>query len=234
MQNDDLDENNTDKLISLTNSFLGVLPYGSIVSEIITNLIPNQRQDRIAKYLRELDKRISKVECSINSDTEKLSEYIVLFEDSLFHAFRATSEKRLEHIASVVANGLTQEQIQISQYIYLLNLLSELNDEEIIWLRFYLCPTLGGDEEFRSKHQSTLALARNYLGAPEKLLDKSAIQNNYKEHLERLGLIRTKIDIDRKTNMPIYDRASGEPKGSTYITHLGKMLLREIGFSEVS
>ncbi|WP_215768053.1 hypothetical protein [Haemophilus sp. SZY H8] len=232
MQNDNLDENNTDKLISLTNSVLGEFPGGSIVSGIINNLVPNQRQDRIVKYLRELEKRVSKLECLINSDAKKLSEYIALFEDGLFYAFRAVSEKRLEHIASVVANGLNTEEIQISQYVYLLNLLSELNDEEIIWLRFYLHPTLDGDEEFRSKHQSVLNLARNYIGAPEEQIDKSAIQNSYKDHLERLGLIKTKLDIDRNTNMPIYDKLSGKPRGSKFITHLGKMLLNEIGFSE--
>ena len=110
--------------------------------------------------------------------------------------------------------------------------MSELNDEEIIWLRFYLHPTLDGDEEFRSKHQSVLNLARNYIGAPEEQIDKSAIQNSYKDHLERLGLIKTKLDIDRNTNMPIYDKLSGKPRGSKFITHLGKMLLNEIGFSE--
>ena len=47
MQNDNLDENNTDKLISLTNSVLGEFPGGSIVSGIINNLVPNQRKDRI-------------------------------------------------------------------------------------------------------------------------------------------------------------------------------------------
>ena len=120
----------------------------------------------------------------------------------------------------IVANGLNKEQVQISQSIYLLNLLSELNDEEIIWLRFYLYPTLGGDEEFRSKHQSTLTLARNYIGASEEQMDKSAIQESYKEYLERLGLIKTKFNIDRNTNMPIYDKSSGKPKGSRYITHL--------------
>ncbi|HHL1260875.1 TPA: hypothetical protein ACQ1D1_000562, partial [Haemophilus influenzae] len=86
MQNDNLDENNTDKLISLTNSVLGEFPGGSIVSGIINNLVPNQRQDRIVKYLRELEKRVSKLECLINSDAKKLSEYIALFEDGLFYA----------------------------------------------------------------------------------------------------------------------------------------------------
>ncbi|MDU7785165.1 MAG: hypothetical protein E7J79_02470 [Aggregatibacter aphrophilus] len=233
MQNDDLDENNTDKLISLTNSILGEFPGGSIVSGIINNLVPNQRQDRITKYIRELEKRISNLECLIGSEAKKLSKYIALFEDGLFYAFRAASEKRLEHIASIVANGLNKEQVQISQSIHLLNLLSDLNDEEIIWLRFYLHPTLGGDEEFRGKHKSTLTLARNYIGASEEEANKSAIQESYKEHLERLGLIKTKFNIDRNTNMPIYDKSSGKPKGSRYITHLGKMLLKEIGFSEV-
>lgn len=99
MQNDDLDENNTDKLISVANSILGEFPGGSVVSGIIKKLVGKPREDRITNYIRELAKRISNLECLIGSEAEKLSNK-ALFEDGLFYAFRATSEKRLEHIAS--------------------------------------------------------------------------------------------------------------------------------------
>ncbi|NNI31481.1 hypothetical protein [Pasteurella multocida] len=227
MSEDNLDENTLDKVISVSKAVLGDLGVPSIIVEIFGNLIPNQRLDRITKFIRELEKRISDLEIII-TDIDKQTEYIHLLENGMLHAYRASSDKRLEYIASIISNGLTEEKIEVNRYIYLLNILDELNDEEIIWLRFYLHPTIGGDEEFRDKHQETLRLARAYIGAEQEELDKSALQDSYKEHLERLGLIKTKINIDRNTKMPIYD-SFGNPKGYKYISHLGKMLLREIG-----
>lgn len=229
----DLNDNKLDKAISMTEAILGEFPGGAIISEIIKNTIPNQRIDRIVAFLRKLEEKLNHLENITNLNIGKQAEYITLLENGMFHAYRASSDDRLEYIASIVKNGLTQEQCETSRYIYLLNLLSELNDEEVIWLRFYLVPTIGGDEEFRDKHKNTLSLARKYIGAPEEELNKSAIQDSYKEHLERIGLIDTKINIDRNTNLPIFDKFTGKPKGHKYITHLGKMLLKEIGFKEV-
>ena len=108
-------------------------------------------------------------------------------------------------------------------------MLSELNDDEIIWLRFYLEPTLGGDKEFREKHINVLERPRTFIGAPEENLNKAALQDSYLEHLDRLGLIESKIQIDKNTNLPIFNK-SGKPKvSSRHTTRLGKMLLKEIG-----
>ena len=70
-------------------------------------------------------------------------------------------------------------------------------------------------------------------GAPESELDKASLQASYKEHLERLGLVRLRIKVDRKTGMPEFDKLSGKPRISrTDITHLGRMLLKEIGMPD--
>ncbi len=109
---------------------------------------------------------------------------------------------------------------------HLLNLVKELNDIEIIWLRFYLVPTIGGDEEFRNKHANILELIHSTLGSDQKELDKAAIQNSYKEHLSNLGLLEKEVSIKvgGDTN-PI------ETKGYK-TTSLGKLLLKQIGFKD--
>lgn len=237
MNTNELDENKLDKIISVTKPFLGYLsstddPISPVIIELLGNLIPNQRIDRIAKFLKILERKfvdlnISSEQMSLNIENHK--EYFYLLESGLFNAYRASSDNRLEYIASIIANGLTKEQIQESQYIYLLNILSELNDEEIIWLRFYLEPTLGCDKEFREKHINVLERPRTFIGAPEENLNKAALQDSYLEHLDRLGLIESKIQIDKNTNLPIFNK-SGKPEvSSRHTTRLGKMLLKEIG-----
>ncbi len=236
MNSNELDENILDKAI-LTLRPLGYIlehKYGvpSELIDIFAEIIPGQRIDRMASFLKILDKNFSDLKISCEQlviDVKKQKEYFSLLENGLFHAYRASSYERLEYISSMIVKGLTQEQVQISQYIYLLNLLSELNDEEVIWLRFYLKPSLGDDKEFRKKHINVLERPRTFIGAPEENLNKAALQDSYLEHLERLGLIESKVQIDKSTNLPVLNK-SGRPKTSyRNITRLGQMLLKEIG-----
>ena len=55
MPENGLERNKTDLLTSAAKSVLGALPYGGpLLSELIGNLIPDQRIDRLAKYIIEL------------------------------------------------------------------------------------------------------------------------------------------------------------------------------------
>ncbi|WP_439259108.1 hypothetical protein [Lonepinella sp. BR2930] len=226
-----LKSNITDKTTLLLKGALGAIPYiGSLLSEI-TNIIPNQRIDRIVAYIQKLSEKLDAIEIDIVNICENAdSPYLILIEDSFIQASRVITSDRREYIASLIVNGLTDDETNIERHRYLLRLLSELNDEEIIWLRFYLKPYFGGDEEFRKRHENVLTLARHYINAPVEQQNLASLQDSYKVHLERLGLLKKRIKVDSKTRIPIFDRMTGEPEGTVYITHLGKMLLKEIGF----
>nr|WP_272907194.1 hypothetical protein [Pseudohongiella sp. O18] len=216
-------------------SIAGAIPVaGPLLSELIDYLIPDQRIDRLARYISELESKLSHISEEIVRETLKSEENISLAEDGFIHASRAISKERTSYIASIVANGLSDAEIEAHRQKYLLNLLSEINDEEIIWLRMYLHPEISGDHEFREKHKVILAPASASMDASEKELDKYALQESYKDHLERLGLVRPNIRVDRTTKIPEFDSRTGKPKkSSTDITHLGRMLLREIGLVDV-
>lgn len=65
----ELDSNNVDRITSLTKGIVGSCPYGgALLSEVIGVLIPNQRIDRIAEFLKALDSKVSQ----IDSGLEKL------------------------------------------------------------------------------------------------------------------------------------------------------------------
>jgi len=200
------------------------------LTELVDHLIPNQRVDRLSFYVEELESRLKATEESVIRRELETEEGVALAEDGFVAASRAITAERASYIASVVARGLTTEDVENNRQRYLLNLLSELNDEEILWLRFYLHPTIGGDQEFRQRHAEVFDRPNAYIGAPQEEIDKESIQDSYKEHLERVGLVKAHISIDHETNMPEFDKISGEPrKGHTDITNLGRMLLREIG-----
>lgn len=228
---DNLDNNKTDLLVSAAKSAVGIVPIaGSLLSELVGILIPNQRIDRLTKYVKVLDERISIISTEKINNLKNNDDFIDLVEEGFVQASRAITDERRQYIALLVSNGITDDSIKLNESKQLLKILSELNDIEIIWLRFYLVPTISGDEEFREKHKNILQTIQTYIGADNEILTKSAIQNSYKEHLERLELIESKIRIDNKTKLPEFDAFTGRPKKSySTITTLGRLLLKQIG-----
>lgn len=229
-----LKQDNTDNLVATAKSILGPVPFvGPLLSELVGNLIPNQRLDRLTKYAIELDERLSKIDRQKIDNALRHEEGVDLFEEGFVQASRSLTDNRRKYIANIVANGVGDEIIEYSESKYILKLLQELNEQEVIWLRFFMVPTLGGDNEFRDKHKNTLESVVAHFGSDERTIEKAALQDSYKDHLERLGLVRTNYRKDINTGMPEFDKASGRPSVSyRYLTPIGLMLLRQIGLSE--
>lgn len=231
MPENELERNKTDLLTSVAKSVLGVLPgAGPLLSELIGNLIPDQRIDRLAKYIIELERKLSDLSTERIRELLKDSECIDLFEEGFVQASRAITDERRAQIASVVRNGLDDESIAYSESKYVLKLLQELNEQEIIWLRYHLHPTIGGDEEFRNKHKNVLKRVYATIGSDESVKEKGALQESYIEHLERLGLIYSEYRVDHDTGMPEFDTFTGRPSVSyRRLTSLGHLVLKQIG-----
>jgi hypothetical protein len=233
-EKDSLENNKADLQAIIAKSILGAIPYcGPFLSELANNIIPNQRIDRIAKYVQKLELKISQIPIETINLLMNNDEFIDLIEEGYIQASRAISDERREYIAAIVANGIQEDTIKLYESKYLLKILSELNDIEIIWLRFYLFPTINGDIEYRERHKKVLKPKFGYINADNEALTDAAIQISYKEHLARLKLIDHKIKIDSSTNMPEYDVNTGHPKRHyTTITFLGRLLLKQTGIIE--
>lgn len=72
---------------------------------------------------------------------------------------------------------------------------------------------MNGDKEFREKHREILKQVSRVVSAPQSIHDKGILQEGYKDHLARLGL----LERDNKNYK---------------LTPLGKLLLRQIGLIE--
>ena len=229
-----LEQNKTDLLVSTSKSILGIVPFaGPILSELIGSLIPDQRIDRLTKYVIELEKRLTDIPNNKFRELVKDNECIDFFEESFIHASRANTDERRIQIASAVRNGLDQNAISYSDSKYILKLFQELNDQEIIWLRFYLYPSLDDDNIYRQKHSDILTPIFVSISADEKIRLKGELQDSYKEHLERLGLIRGHYNTDENTGIPEFDKFTGKPIiAYRNITTLGRLLLKQIGLDK--
>ncbi|AXP81255.1 hypothetical protein CJ739_2174 [Mariniflexile rhizosphaerae] len=223
--------NRADIITSVSKSVLGAVPFaGSLLCEIVENTIPNQRLERLTAYVKELDEKILKISNENLKDLLENPIFIDLIEESFFQASRALTKERRNYITNIVINGITNDKLQIENSKFLLKIIQELNDIEIIWLRFFLEPTINGDKEFREKQKNILQPIYLYRGADKEEIIKSTIQKNYKLHLERLGLVVNHPKTDSKTGLPVFEKSSGQQQIKyTRITTLGEILLENIG-----
>lgn len=230
-----LNNNISDYFVAFSKAFLGGIPLenvpnaGPLMAELLGAIISNQRSDRFAKFMLELESRVAKLEGNVNlKELVKDERFTDLAEESIRHAVRAVSEERLKYIASLLTNGIKSEDINLIESKHLLRILGELNDIEIIWLRWHLVPLMDGDNEFRQKHKEILAPIRSHTGSSQSSQDKDSLQQSYKEHLAQLGLLKPRYDTDFKSKQPTFD-FSGRMKIRGYdLTQLGMLLLKQI------
>jgi len=230
---DTLSTNTADYVATAAKAVLGCVPVvGSLLAELAGTVIPNQRTDRLVRFAAELGKRLEATEqASIRSQLTN-ENFTDLVEEGLREAARSTSDERRQHIAQVIANSIMSEEITYIESKHLLRILGEINDIEVIWLRFYLHPSRDGDEAFRAKHDNLLRPIAAHMDSPQSELDEAALQESYKHHLCRIGLLRERYKIDNKTKMPEIDN-NGHPKILGYgLTQLGQLLLRQMGFAQ--
>jgi hypothetical protein len=228
---DQLKNNKTDLVAAVAKGGLGAIPFaGGLLAEIAGTLIPNQRIDRIAKFVSELNDRLEAMSEEVIERLRNDEEFIDLIEESFIRASRANSDERRGYIVNIVQNGISDEDAGINNAKYLLGLLSELNDSEVIWLRYFHEATMKDKDRFRALHENVLKRVQVVVGSSEEVRRQGAVQASYKEHLERLGLIKHNIRMNRDRSGPEYDKITGQPKVShSQITVLGDMLLSNIG-----
>ena len=227
----ELDTTSADYVATAIRAAVGAVPIvGPLFSELASVVVPNQRTERIAKFAGELDRRLRAVE-SADGITDRLGNehFADLLEEGVRQAARSLSDDRRQYLAALIVNGLSTENIEYAESRHLLRTLNEVSDVEIVWLRFYREPTLDGDGKFRRRHENVLAPATATLGSSRNELDKAALQDSYKEHLCRLGLLKRRYRVDLRSKEPKFDRNGVQEVAGYAITPLGRLLLRQIG-----
>lgn len=226
-----LGNTSTDIMVSIAKGTVGAIPYvGSLIAEIVGNVIPNQRVDRIAEFVRLLEERLAKVEKENLRERFTEPAAIDIMEDSFTQAARATTRERLEHIANIVAHGLSAEELNQAEVKRMLWLLGQLHDAEIIILRGRLPMTNGdfaADGEFQRTHANLLTPIVLHTGSTEDDIEDAAIRGSYLQHLHDLGLLKYRFDRPKKDEIPEFDPETGRLKArGSQVTRLGRILLR--------
>lgn len=225
---EDLEANRIDAIVSAIHGSIGGLPIiGNAATALIVGHIKNQRIDRLAEYVRIHEDKLAKLDFDKLEVLCKNPGFLDLSEDGYISALTANTEERKQYISSIVFNGIDENTISYLESRLLLSILKELNDIEIIWLRYFLYPGKDDDFEFREKHKSILerVLVSTISDDDEKV--RASIQNRYKEHLSQLNLIYPHAVGSAVGNLVIQNE--GQSLKNYRITALGKRLLKQIG-----
>jgi hypothetical protein len=217
-----LDSNLRDKQAAVARALTGmILIAGSVVSEVLSSVIPNQRLDRVAAFVHILRQRLEGLEAGFQRQLAD-DENVLFLEDVLMEAARAVSEDRRRRLAAMVGNGVRDELLKPMYKRRMLQLISQLNDFELLLLEFHY-PRAGRSR--RDLPHGPIA----YESSPPVVRDMSAVHSSFEPHLLELGLLeqrfqrpglsgRKEPEIDLKTGMA---KSSG-----VEITSLGMALIR--------
>ena len=224
---DTLDNNWSDRAALITKIASSLVPMvGGPLAELITEVIPRLRQDRIVEYLRQLAARIETLEKEnverISADVEKID----LIEAGGYLAARATTSDRILKIAEIVFRGLGAEQTNFIRRKRLLGLFGAIDDDELLLLNAY------GQSYGMPRSNAWDTVDRPppaHFGSSAEDIDNVKLYEVGEQNLLRLGLLQRKFDNMKKGEYPPFDARSGGFKSRTEISHLGRMLLREVG-----
>jgi hypothetical protein len=228
---DYLDENATDALVTAVKVGLGAVPvFGSLIAELAGTVIPNQRIDRIVDFARQVEIKAGKVDQEMLRVKLTDANFTDMMEETVTQAARAVSSERREYLASILASGVSDTHVTAIETRHLLRILGEINDIEVIWLRYYSHRLMSGDEEFRTKHAAIIEPVRAHMGSDQETLDRLSLQKNYLEHLASLGLLFRPLQLDQRTKLPVYDPSTKSwGTRAAEATPFARLLLRQIG-----
>jgi hypothetical protein len=182
--------NKSDVAATFAKGILGaVVPHiGGMLAEVVSTVIPNQKLDRLITFAKVLDDKVKYIEEDMLEVKMKSEEFTDLLEDGLIQASRALSDERRHHIASLLKNSLSKDELAHIEKKKLLSLLNELNDIEIVRLKYHSLRPLDEDE-FWERNKALLSEPSMFDGSPQEEIDKHALYKSYGLKLEQLGLL---------------------------------------------
>lgn len=225
----DLDNTTRDHLVALTRGAVSAVPFvGGLLGELITSTIPEQRQDRIVAYLRELGSRLEQMEQAAMQAALRNPEKIDLIESGGHMSVRAMTPNRIAQIAEVVANGLASDEAEIVRRKRLLSLLGEIDDDEVAILSAYGQTYGVGMNGSAAAWEGVNRPQPPHMAAGRELIEQNKLYDLGRDRLLRLNLLERRYNF-KKGQMPEFDDKTGMPKGNVQISYLGRMLLRAMG-----
>jgi hypothetical protein len=203
-----------DRAVALARAVAGMVPVvGPLIAELITEVVPGQRQERIEDWLRQLAQQLASVEHATLLERLRKPENVALFEEGAYQAVRAISEERRQQIAELVAGGIADDRGDYLESRRLLRLLGELDDAEVVLLAAYL-PRYSLDPEHWQRHANLLPPSFSRRGLSRE---------------ERWEVAIREAGLDQLLRLKLLEEGVTRGHSGVALTPLGRLLLRRIG-----
>lgn len=211
-----------DRVAALMRALASTVPVaGPLIAEVVTEVIPNQRLDRIEAFLLHL---ADELEERSSTTLLRSPDSGPLVEEGLFQASRAFSAERRRYLAKCVAHGIGMEDTAKFAELKLLQLLGELADDDILLLDAHAGPDW---RKFDKLIPPPATLASSDDEYARNLLYKASYRK-----LEALGLLTFSMSTD-EYKMPRYQQ-DGHLEGNYFISPVGKAILIRVGLLDPS
>lgn len=230
MNKTDLQTNKTDVITSVASAAISFVPViGGALSEIIHITIPKQREDRIVKFLKEVDDRLNELNITVNklNSIFENNQYGVFTYDCLKSVANERYEDKLKYYKRLYINGLTSEEDEMLNNYNVMMIISDMNFKEILFLKDFYYSFIGFHQKEKQEILKQLGILTLMPIYTNKMTQEESDKETYKQmiinSLEKKGLLNKKI-----TQEKLFDRH--EPYKETYeISQLGILILRKIG-----
>ncbi|WP_029582375.1 hypothetical protein [Bradyrhizobium sp. URHD0069] len=217
-----------DRTAAVIRSVISNIPIvGQALAEVITEIVPNQRIERVEKYLLYLSEEIDSLRIANVDAAMKKPENVDLIEDGAYQAVRALSDERKRYLARAVAQGIRSDEKDKLNEKRVLVLIGDLDDGDLLLLDAFASRNKGREKFAKLRPaQPTInnqdPLVRERWGLYQASIDR----------LTRLSLLNKHVDLDSKTKLPSFDTFTGEPKGNLEVTALGRLVLNRAGLTD--
>ena len=226
MNKKDLDTNSTDIIVSGVSAAVGLIPIaGGFVSEIVQNVIPNQREDRIVKFISDLSDELEKTQFSLEELKQKFEnlKYGTFTYNCLRDLANDIYDEKIKYYKNLCVNAITNDEKNLIHCERILKILSELDYYEILYLKFYSNVSIVGTEtmkEVTAKLGFDILQPNYYMSMGEKERDEETYKQITLNNLCNTGLLQREVKLV----------SNGRREHISYkITTLGRLILKKIG-----
>lgn len=221
MDKEELEYKVPDLLATTLGTATGLIPIiGGPISELIKLIIPNQREERIINFIKDLDDKI--IEMKISLDDLKLKFSDKIYGAFLYECCRGTVneiyEEKVKYYKEIFISGIIGEKNNIFNMDYILSILLKLKYPEILYLKYYYYVDFANREEMESilKQLGYIYINPTYMGGMER---SKMNAETYKQIIINNLLQNDLLKVE-------YDK-NGKAKNK--ISMVGKLFLKEIG-----
>lgn len=224
-----LDKSRTDVMLDLFISTFGFIPYiGSAMSAMVTSIIPNQRIERLVKFVITLDERMTKNEQQLLKSRVMDESFVDFVDDVLESAIKSAGDERREQLIKILREGLDSNHEKLIDLRRITRTLRDINDVEFVILKSESFLDSNESSKFYKKHSEVLDSQYIYNTANEEDLDKYYIFQGYISNLISLGLLDREFQVSAKTTITSSDSKFKIKKSQYGITDFGRLIVKYI------